>query len=405
MNFLKEINFRQPKYILPLIIAPFLVLLYYVMGRLFVSDENKQNTHQVEGYNTKVPIPASEQDIAPKFESLQEDFNAQESNLRSYLEELGEEEEEKGIIVDLMTQEERLLKDSIDISKDITKKIIEQQKKKLNQIIGHSDNSLSGYLSPTINHEEEVLKIASLDEKDIIDKEFTNNENLVENKVSEDLEQFKKRFRALDSLQNPSKYLVNEQVSSNSEPEEQFAKLNPSKKQASSIFNTISNENKKTSIRALMDEGIIIYKGSRIRLRLMKDVFIDELYLKKGSYLYGVVKSFRDQRVIINIPSILLDGEIIQTNISIYDLDGLEGVFVPSSQFRSFVNDLGGGTAGNTGSSLGNQGSTTNQNLSDQLLFDAATSAVQTSTKAIEKLIRKNKARFKYNSQVILKNN
>ncbi|MGB0870324.1 MAG: conjugative transposon protein TraM [Flavobacteriales bacterium] len=399
MSFIKEIKWQQPKYILPLIILPFIFGFYYLIGRMQgVSEENEQKQVQREGYNRSIPLPASDQDIKSKFENLSEEFNSEKSNLRTHLEELGEEKIDDGIIVDLMTEQERMAKDSIDELKAYNKRMIKNQKDKIEGMIREN------LLHKPVNHKADIKKIAEMKEEDILKEELTSITNNSSSKPKSELEDFKEHMRVLDSIQNPQKYIKKEVVVP--EPEKVYPKLN-NEKTSNPLFNTISRADKKTSIRALIDQGIIIYQGSRVRLRLMSDVFLDEYFLKKGTYLYGVVKNFKSQRVIINIPSILLDGEIVETNISLYDLDGLEGVFVPSSQFRAFVNDLGGGTAGQAGqgASSSNSSSTTTTGLGDKLLFDAATSAVQTSTKAIEKLIKKNKARFKYNSQVILKNN
>ncbi len=398
MSFIKEIKWQQPKYILPLIVLPFILGFYYLIGRMQgVSEENELKQVQREGYNRSIPLPASDQDIKSKFENLSEEFNAEKSNLRTHLEELGDDKIDEGIIVDLMTEEERIAKDSIETLKAYNKRQIKNQKDKIEGMI--RQNLLH---KPSVNHKADLKNIVSKGEDDILKEELISM-NEGKNPKSE-LEDFKTHMRVLDSIQNPQKYIKKEVIAP--EPEKVYPKLN-NEKSSNPLFNTISRADKKNSIRALIDQGIIIYQGSRVRLRLMSDVFLDEYFLKKGTYLYGVVKNFKSQRVIINIPSILLDGEIVETNISLYDLDGLEGVFVPSSQFRTFVNDLGGGTAGQAGSgaSSNNSSSSTTTGLGDKLLFDAATSAVQTSTKAIEKLIRKNKAKFKYNSQVILKNN
>lgn len=401
MKFIKGINFKKPKYVLPLIVLPFLVGFYFLYQRMVGKSIEKQNSlvQQTEGYDISIPIPETNSEIDNKFKSLKEEFNSDESNLRTYIEEIEDEEQDKGIIVDLMTPEERAIKDSIDAAKKLSEDLLKKQQENISKMVNQNNgsshyNDLADLVNPNpSSHIKDIQRITSLNEDDIIEKEL-------ENEVENELASFTQQMRIIDSIQNPDKYYIAPPVEPI--PKKEYAKINTRKVQ-NEVFNTITRENKNTSIKALLDEGIIVYKGSRIRLRLMKDVFLNEMYLKKGTYLYGIVKNFKNQRVIINIPSILLDGEIIETNISLYDLDGLEGVFVPSSQFREFVNDLGGGTAGNSGSTLSGQNQT-NAGLGDQLLFDAATNAVQTSTKALEKLIRKNKARFKYNSQVILKN-
>ena len=88
--------------------------------------------------------------------------------------------------------------------------------------------------------------------------------------------------------------------------------------------------------------------GSRVRLRLIDDVEINEVVVPKGSYLYATMSGFGSQRVKGNVTSIMVDGEIIKVNLALYDTDGLEGLYVPSSQFRETTKDVGSGALSNT---------------------------------------------------------
>ena len=52
------------------------------------------------------------------------------------------------------------------------------------------------------------------------------------------------------------------------------------------------------------------------------------------------MSGFGSQRVKGNIKSILINDNIIKVNLSIYDTDGLEGLYVPSSNFRETTKDV-----------------------------------------------------------------
>ena len=82
---------------------------------------------------------------------------------------------------------------------------------------------------------------------------------------------------------------------------------------------------------------------------------INEVVVPKGSYLYATMSGFGSQRVKGNVTSIMVDGEIIKVNLALYDTDGLEGLYVPSSQFRETTKDVGSGALSNT-STLTNGG-------------------------------------------------
>ena len=149
------------------------------------------------------------------------------------------------------------------------------------------------------------------------------------------------------------------------------------------------------------DENIKAVDGSRVRLRLIDDVEINEIVVPKGSYLYATMSGFGSQRVKGNVTSIMVDGEIIKINLALYDTDGLEGLYVPSSQFRETTKDVGSGALSNT-STLTN--TTTTGNSLASWGAQAISNAVQKSSNAVSKAIKKNKVKLKYGTFVYLIN-
>ena len=113
------------------------------------------------------------------------------------------------------------------------------------------------------------------------------------------------------------------------------------------------------------------------------------------------MSGFGSQRVKGNVTSIMVDGEIIKVNLALYDTDGLEGLYVPSSQFRETTKDVGSGALSNT-STLTN--TTTSGNSLASWGAQAISNAVQKSSNAVSKAIKKNKAKLKYGNFVYLIN-
>lgn len=103
-------------------------------------------------------------------------------------------------------------------------------------------------------------------------------------------------------------------------------------KTASDYFHTIDRNGLEPKlIQAIIDEDIKAVDGSRVRLRLLDDVEIDGGTVKKGTYLYATVSGFSSGRVKGSINSILVNDELVKVNLSIYDTDGLEGLYVPKA--------------------------------------------------------------------------
>lgn len=170
---------------------------------------------------------------------------------------------------------------------------------------------------------------------------------------------------------------------------------------SSSYFNTIADVDAEPNlIKAIIDEDIKAVDGSRVRLRLLDDVEINETVVKKGTYIYAIMSGFGGQRVKGTIKSLLVDDQIVKVNLSLYDTDGLEGLYVPQSSFRETTKDVASSSMG--GSMSINDGGTGNS-LS-QWGMQAVQQAYSKTSNAISKAIRKNKAKLKYGTFVYLVN-
>ena len=172
-------------------------------------------------------------------------------------------------------------------------------------------------------------------------------------------------------------------------------------KVTSDYFNTLTqNEHEPKLIKAIIDEDVKATDGSRVRLRLLDDIEIGETVVKKGSYLYATMSGFGSQRVKGSINSILVDDELIKVSLSLYDTDGLEGLYVPGSQFRETTKDVASG-AMQSNMNIDQSGA---NNSFSQWGMQAVTTAYQKTSNAISKAIKKNKVKLKYGTFVYLVN-
>ena len=197
------------------------------------------------------------------------------------------------------------------------------------------------------------------------------------------------------------KIKVNENARKEADENDKPSEVVKKVKTSSDYFNTLAvNEKELTLIKAIIDENVKAVDGSRVRLRLLDDVEIGEMIVKKGAYLYATMSGFSSQRVKGTVKSVLVDDEIVKINLSLYDTDGMEGLYVPSSQFRETTKDVASGAVTgnvdmnttNTGSSFSQWGMQTMQN------------AYQKTSNAIGKAIKKNKVKLKYGTFVYLIN-
>ena len=172
-------------------------------------------------------------------------------------------------------------------------------------------------------------------------------------------------------------------------------------KTSSDYFNTLAKDAREPKlIQAIIDEDIKAVDGSRVRLRLLDDIEINESVVKRGTYLYATVSGFSSGRVKGNISSILVDDELVKVSLSLYDTDGMEGLYVPNSQFRETSKDVASGAmSGNMSMNTGTYG-----NSLAQWGMQAVNNAYQKTSNAISKAIKKNKVKLKYGTFVYLVN-
>lgn len=112
---------------------------------------------------------------------------------------------------------------------------------------------------------------------------------------------------------------------------------------------------------------------------------------------------FGQQRVRAAITSILIGDKFVKVNLSVFDNDGMEGFYVPESQFRDFVKDAGSNAVQQNvkfDSGSGYEAGISAEAIALQTLQNMYNSA----SSAISSNIRKNKAKIKYNTIVYLIN-
>lgn len=210
----------------------------------------------------------------------------------------------------------------------------------------------------------------------------------------------KHQLMVMDSLEKArdpeyqNRLAAEHRLKSNKEKMDAFlnSTFNVSKSGINSRFNAVYKEKENSFIKAVIDEDNKGFLGSRIRFRLLEDIFVGNHKIDKGSILYGQISGFSMQRVDLTIVSVFTKGEIFPVNLSIYDMDGMKGLYVPQSVFREMVREMGSNSVQGTQMDIGGEG-----------FFTSLGSKLFTSTsKSIANLIKTNKAQLKYNSYVFL---
>lgn len=389
MDALKKINWKQPKYMIPLIIYfPLLFVGYFVID-LFHTEkaEIPDGLATTEYLNPDLPEAKMKGDgIGNKYESMLKSYGKIDDysalgNIERNEEDTHEEYESK------YTDEERE-----QLEEQEAAKLAEMQRQLQESAQKGQEIAQGG--SPS---EEDRIARSKQREQEAMDE---LNRAIAQARLQAQQSMMPAATDTADAGQREGKVEASDKKKTDDdEPQEVVKKV----KVTSDYFNTLCDNDKETSlIKAIIDENIKAVDGSRVRLRLLDDIEINDIVVPKGSYLYATMSGFGSQRVKGNVQSIMVDDDIIKVSLALYDTDGLEGLYVPSSQFRETTKDVGSGALSNT-SSLTNS-STTSGNSLATWGAQTITNAVQKTSNAISKAIKKNNAKLKYGTFVYLIN-
>ena len=389
MDALKKINWKQPKYMIPLIIYfPLLFVGYFVID-LFHTEkaEIPDGLATTEYLNPDLPEAKMKGDgIGNKYESMLKSYGKIDDysalgNIERNEEDTHEEYESK------YTDEEREQLEAQEAAK------LAEMQRQLQESAQKGQEIAQGG-SPS---EEDRIARSKQREQEAMDE---LNRAIAQARLQAQQSMMPAATDTADAGQREGKVEASDKKKTDDdEPQEVVKKV----KVTSDYFNTLCDNDKETSlIKAIIDENIKAVDGSRVRLRLLDDIEINDVVVPKGSYLYATMSGFGSQRVKGNVQSIMVDDDIVKVSLALYDTDGLEGLYVPSSQFRETTKDVGSGALSNT-SSLTNS-STTSGNSLATWGTQTITNAVQKTSNAISKAIKKNNAKLKYGTFVYLIN-
>ena len=376
MDIIKRINFRQPKYMLPAILyVPLLIASYFIFDlfhteKAEIPDKTLQTT---EFLNPELPdaqirggdgIGSKYENMAKSWGKIQ-DYSAVDNIDRDEPADNKEEYESQ------YTQDDIALLD-------------EQEQEK----------ALAAQAADAKKREQEAL--AEL-EKALAEARLRGQREVMPSEADSTLS-----ATPPDTMVQ-AKGTIDEENRSVKAPAEddKASEVVKKVKTSSDYFNTLAKDAKEPKlIQAIIDEDIKAVDGSRVRLRLLDDIEINESVVKRGTYLYATVSGFSSGRVKGNISSILVDDELVKVSLSLYDTDGMEGLYVPNSQFRETSKDVASGAmSGNMSMNTGTYG-----NSLAQWGMQAVNNAYQKTSNAISKAIKKNKVKLKYGTFVYLVN-
>ncbi|MEO8172236.1 MAG: conjugative transposon protein TraM [Sediminibacterium sp.] len=152
----------------------------------------------------------------------------------------------------------------------------------------------------------------------------------------------------------------------------------------------------KNSIRACVQETQTIIGESGVRLRLLEPAQTTNCIIPQGTILTANAK-FQAGRLQLKVTSIELQGNIIPVDITIYDLDGQQGLYVPYSPEINALTEMAGNMSQQSGTSL-----MLTQSAGQQVAADLSRGVVQGISGYFSKKVKTPKVTVKAGHQLFL---
>lgn len=390
-----KVNFKSPRYVLPLILLPFFLLLFYTYKSSFGKPKAVAKGKDTLQENVAdVSDQVKKSTLSDKLDAYRDQYKKADGY--TAINQLQDDTATTSAPPDLYNDAEKRKLDSL--KKAVAAKYkTSRSRSRTPDYSGFPDASANSTKAGKHSSSDQALAEAL----NRMRSQPAQNSSRGNPQNSDPMQLFRQQMALIDSMDksHDPEYKAQQKKALGEKQAEVAPKeknLPVTKATNSTIaFNTIMPEQHDGLIRAIVDQNITGYAGSRLRIRLLEDMMAGRYLIKQGTYLYAEISGFTGQRVLLTINSIMQDDQLFPVKLSIYDNDGLPGLYVPASAFRDFTKDLGSGAS---------QGVTLQQSAdnNNQMVMSIVQKMFESTTTAVSKLIRQNKAKLKYNTIIYL---
>ncbi|WP_159517952.1 conjugative transposon protein TraM [Sunxiuqinia indica] len=390
---------NKPLLFLPLVLIPFIVLLFYILGggkNPTGKSQNRESQDTIRGANFNLPEADRSIEIIDKTDAA---VSQDEITLSHDYNILGEGEESKSDTAELgptlaeTSEEEMANSEPSGISPESNTtdpiqllKHIQQRQKQIRGELETGKAVKSEPHSKALNAEqnrktEQVLKATSREKQPEPNIPVTG------------IEELDRVFRQNASLSKQNDSLSNQLIQAQSilqKQEEERNKKAVLEKAGQSVFKP--KEQTASILKAEVYETATVLTGNRVKLRLLEDGWLGSEKIPKGTFLYGTCE-VANERLKISIRQVQVVDNFIPVEITVYDLDGLVGLYVPDNAARKVAKEVGSST--NTSSMFAVTGNP---------LTYAGIQAADRTAQSLLRLVRIKKVTVKKNTLVYLVN-
>jgi Conjugative transposon, TraM len=320
--FLKKRKFLM---ILPLLVLPFVFALFYLFGGGKGQMTNGMN-EKSNGVNTQLPDAHFNKRKEADKMSLYESSNQDSAKWREAVKN-DPNRIDSGKLESMSFEQFQALHDTLNkaspglLNKEMgepnlsTSKIRSgYQEKEMAEKLAQLQNIINQNSTDSV----ETNKIKAKSKETLERHSDLTNEKLPNNESTDpDIVQLNKMLDKVMAIQHPE--LISDTI-----------KQIPTKTASIYQLEAMTKEN---AISIIIPESQTIVSGSTVRLQLNEPAMIAGIEVPAFQYVYGTAM-LSNERLKVQVRSIRVGNNILPVDLSIYDMDGMEGLFVPGSISR-----------------------------------------------------------------------
>ena len=384
---------RQRKFlmVLPLLVLPFITMIFWSLGGGKVGAVQAAAVGS-KGLNTKLPdahISVDKgRDKLSFYQQADKDSVLRKQQIQNdpYYKDVPESE--KQMVQEQTVQHHSILlnnKNGVDANEEKVNEKLQQLQTIINQPQQQPQTSLTSAKeqnnNPDINRLEKMMQTMKNDNND--DKEMQQLSGVMD--------------KILD-LQHPER--MNEKLKEQSLKNMQqvfVVSLNDTVKHAKGFYSLEDNGSSvvnQNAIEAIVPETQTLVGGATVKLLLSNDIYINGVLIPRNSFVYGTA-TLSNERLRINIASLRYKNNIIPVALEVYDIDGLQGIYIPGSINRDVAKE-------SSNEAINALGLTT---LDPSFAAQATGAGIQAAKTLLSKKVKQIKVTIKEGYKILLKDN
>ena len=334
--------------ILPLVLLPFVVLIFYILGGGKTEEANNgsKEIDTSDGVNYILPEAERNIEIFDKLEAYQRHEErrpiTRDYNIMGNMDSLNQEEQFTSLPknMDSIISRSEPGNANADIANNLLAHIKQKEKLVKKDLEQHKNTEAT---PKAITHQKKSSSGAS---KNITKQ--SSSQPIIQTTGIEELDKVFDENIALDRENDSLKFYLTQAEKQLLEIELKKTASFSLEKKSVSGFN--GDQGRSALIKAEIYETATVLNGNRVKMRLLEDSWLNGKKVAKNTFIYGICK-INNERLHITITQFPVKNTFLPVDLLIHDLDGLPGLYVPDNVARKVSKEIGGST--NTSSMFG----------------------------------------------------